>query len=144
MAIISLEDVRGALPSDVGDTVEQTHVDLADLVITTKAGIIFDEEFTIDSLSRVDRYWLRRAVAFESAWLRDHPDLLARLQSHSMSTDGDEISVDDDGMWIAPLARWSLMRTSTFGSRSVQVATPAEQLPAVPADVSEIGWRRWW
>lgn len=69
-----------------------------------------------------DLRWLRRAVAYQAAWLPSQPDYLTRSEtSGTVIQDGAHVNVTPSGQVLAPLARRALKRLSWRGSRSVSM-----------------------
>lgn len=136
MGLIVTDDyVENVLqPQGIAVTVE--NVATAEEVIALKLGILLDEEFDVDLWDRNDKHWVRRAVIYEAAWLKSHPDLLIRINAELMITDDDSVHIEDDGLLLAPLARWALLRTSVFRARSAQLdsATAALRSQFRPID----------
>lgn len=72
-----------------------------------------------------DLTWLKRAVAWEAAWLGSKPDLLTQSDVNSVNQDGATADLKPDAQILAPLARRALKRLSWRGNRSV--FTPSTQ-----------------
>lgn len=70
--------------------------------------------------TRRDLYWLRQAVAFQAAWLADTPDYLERNDVESASQDGQSVTLKQDALVLAPLARRAIKKLSWRGSRSIR------------------------
>lgn len=69
-----------------------------------------------------DLRWLKRAVAYQAAWLPSQPDHLTRSQTTgSVIQDGAHVEVTRAGQKLAPLAISALKKLSWRGSRSVTV-----------------------
>ena len=67
-----------------------------------------------------DLRWLKRAVAFQAAWLPSQPDYLSRSTTKgAVIQDGAHVNVTPSGQVLAPLARRALKRLSWRGNRSV-------------------------
>lgn len=99
-----------------GATVPDETVALAQSVIEARVGRLGDQTAVI---STRDLGWLKRAVAFQSAWLTAHPDVLTRIDATSVSQDGASTQVRGDGLVLAPLAKAAIRRVSWRGSRSI-------------------------
>lgn len=66
--------------------------------------------------------WLKRAVAYQAAWMPSQPDIFSRSSTKgSMSQDGATVEFTADGRWLAPLAKRALRRLGWKGTRSIYV-----------------------
>jgi hypothetical protein len=104
-----------------GKTVDQGVVGQAIGVIEMKAGRTVETALRLTSASKE---WLRRAVAYQAAWMADpsNADLLARLDVTGISQDG--VSATGSGadwQFVAPLARMALKRVRWRGTRSIDL-----------------------
>jgi hypothetical protein len=89
-----------------------------------------------------DLDWLRRAVAYQAAWMAGQPDLFQRLEVKSLSQDGMSATFKGDALVLAPNAKRAIRNLSWLGStRSVSVEpfcpTPARRL----VDYENEPWR---
>lgn len=75
-------------------------------------------------VGRRDREWIRRACAYQAAWLPAQPDLYGRLDITGLSTARTAIPFKDRALVLAPLARKALQRVSWLRSRSLHTRTP--------------------
>jgi hypothetical protein len=66
-----------------------------------------------------DLRWLRRAVAYQAAWMPSQPDLFTRTEVASSSQDGASQVYRPDSHLLAPLARRALKKLTWRGNRSV-------------------------
>jgi hypothetical protein len=112
-----------ATPDDVqsltGKTVDDAEIDIAAGIIevssaigdaATKEGVI---------LSTRNKDWLRRATAYQAAFMADHPDYFSRMDVDSFTQDGATASIKADGLVLAPMARRCIKRLSWTGVRTV-------------------------
>lgn len=111
----------------MGFSVTQPNVVLAEFMVSSRAGLQLDPDFDASTLDTKDLYWLQRAVVAQAIWLNGQPDILGRLDSNQISTDGDSVNLNHDGMLLAPLAKWALIKTSYLQSAYTDVA-PAGML----------------
>jgi hypothetical protein len=63
--------------------------------------------------------WLRRAVAYQTAWILAHPDYFERMDLKSLSQDGVSAVFKGDSIILAPLARRCLNRLPWRGTRTI-------------------------
>lgn len=100
-----------------------TGVDVDDPTLTSAQGVIevlVGRTPDANSLMRAaDLNWLKRAVAYEAAWLKDKPDLLTQADVNSYAQDGATADLKPDAQILAPMARRALKRLSWRGNRSV-------------------------
>lgn len=72
-----------------------------------------------------DLFWLRYALAYQTAWMASQPGLFARNAVADVSQDGVAAHyVDENALTLAPLARRSIKQLSWKKSRSLRVRTP--------------------
>lgn len=115
-----------ALPADVlsltGLNPTQTQVDQANGTIEVHAGKLY----TLSSAhtgSR-DTEWMRRAVAYQCAWMLAQPDMFQRLELQAVAASGRPVPIAATAITLAPLARRALARVSWMKSRSLHVRSP--------------------
>jgi hypothetical protein len=107
--------------AQTGVTVTPETLALASSIIDTFSGA--DEELPEDAISLVDRKHLRRATAWQAAWIPTKPGLVTdRENAETTSSDSQTISRADnaDGL-LAPLAKRALMSLSWVGTRTAIV-----------------------
>ena len=122
--------------SKTGVTPTETQRTIAVGVLETVTGLI--EEVERPSISDRDRYFLKLATCYQTAFVVDNPDLFARADVTSASQDGESASFRNaDAPLLAPLARKAIRRLSWRGLRSVLPGggtpprTPASDLDAL-------------
>jgi hypothetical protein len=142
MLIVTEEYVEDVLVP-MGLAVTVPSIELAEDIVAARAGVILDEDFDVNLLTRTDRHWLRRAVVYQATWLPGQPDIMTRLDATDASTDGDAVHVNQDAFLLAPLAKWALSKTSMFASTFTEAVS--QQLVPVRADTDalEVGFKRW-
>lgn len=108
-----------ATPTDVknitGQTVTEPNIAEAIGVIELKTGLLVDQT---PNLSGRDGAYLRRAVAYQTVWQMDNPDVFVRLDVSSTGQDGQSANYRADALVLAPLAKLALKRLSWKGTRS--------------------------
>jgi hypothetical protein len=76
-------------------------------------------------IGRRDREWLRRACAYQAAWLLGQPDMHRRMQiTNSTTPGGASVTLGAKALELAPLARAALKRVSWVRTRSLHVRSP--------------------
>lgn len=75
-------------------------------------------------LGRRDLEWLRRACAYQIAWLTAQPDVFTRLDMDALASTGRPIQLKDRALTLAPLARKALERVSWLRTRSLHIRSP--------------------
>ena len=79
-----------------------------------------------------DLEWLRRAVAYEAAWITANPDLFTRMEVTTLLQDGVEArDLPPDALTLAPLARRALRRLSWKKTRSTHIISEFERQAAL-------------
>jgi hypothetical protein len=76
-----------------------------------------------------DAEWLKRAVAYQAAWILQQPDLFARLDFTSVTSVNGSSSITESALTLAPLARMALKKASWLKSRSLHVRAPFQDGP---------------
>lgn len=140
--MIVTEPELAAFVALTANAIDDAAVNRAEYILGSKLGLILDEEFTTDAFSRQDRYFLAQACLWQAVWMQGHPDLFLRFNSDMMETDGDKMTIKDDGLLYGPLARWALSRTSFMTAVSSMTQTPTEQRREA-IDPAEVGWVPW-
>lgn len=111
-----------ATVTDVGDitgvSVDAATVAQAQGVIEVYANRTDD---ATDGFSARDLGWLKRAVCWQAAWLKDQYGYTSRQRARSTSQDGTSITrVADSDQDLAPLAARALKNLSWLGSRTTR------------------------
>lgn len=88
--------------------------------------------FTTTSISNRNLDWLRRAVAYQAAWMVEHPDYFSRDDVSTFTQDGTSAAYRPDGLVLAPNARRCLKRLSWRGMRTVQAVPGRRTWSAAP------------
>lgn len=71
-----------------------------------------------------DLYWLRLAVAYQTAWAKGQYDLHTRLDANQVQQDGVVANLNDTAMSLGPEAKKALQRCSWMRSRTIHVRAP--------------------
>lgn len=91
---------------------------LAHSMIETYCGRTADAE---GSFTTRDLGWLKRAVAWQAAWLPGQPGVLARMGATGVQQDGVSATfVSPADVAVAPLAQRALKNCTWMGSRSIR------------------------
>ena len=107
-----------------GATVTDPQLTQANAAIELHAGRLYT-----DAVSRTgtrDVEWMRRACAYQAAWMLAQPDMFTRLEMQAISATGRPVPIIASALTLAPLARRALNRVSWFRSRSLHVRSPFE------------------
>lgn len=75
-------------------------------------------------IGRRDLEWMRRAAAYQTAWMTGQPDVFTRLDMDALSAGSRPIQLKDRALTLAPLARKALARVSWLRTRSLHVRSP--------------------
>lgn len=73
-----------------------------------------------------DQYWLKLAVAYQTAWLVDQPDAFDRIEVTETGGTSNKTSFTDSSLQLAPYAKDALKRVSWLKSRSLHVRAADE------------------
>lgn len=68
-----------------------------------------------------DLEWMKRAVAYEAAWIPGQPDIFTRLDVTMITEGRKAIGLKEMTLMIAPLARIALSRVSWQKTRSIHI-----------------------
>jgi hypothetical protein len=131
--------------AQVQDVLDLTTEVVDDTVIAVAQGHIEMAQGRLygDLMGARDTEWLRRAVAYQAAWLPSQPDWAARLE---ILTDGGGSSATQYAplaLRLAGNARWALGRVSWVRSRGLRVPLPGENDTVDDPEDDEPGWSPW-
>lgn len=80
-------------------------------IVETLTGLF--ESIERPDISDRDLEWLKRAVAYQAAFVKDNPDLFSRIDVTNASQDGEAVTFRNvDAHLLAPLARKCIRRLS--------------------------------
>ena len=83
-----------------------------------------------DGMRTRDLYWLKKAVAYQAAWLPSQPGYLARLGVAGYAQDGMSTTFRSAAdQTLAPLAQRALKNCSWMGTRSLRVGSRSPRVP---------------
>jgi hypothetical protein len=68
-----------------------------------------------------DLEWMKRAVAFQAAWMQGQPDFFTRLDVTTITEGRKSIGLKEQTLMVAPMARMALSRVSWQKTRSIHV-----------------------
>jgi hypothetical protein len=133
------------------DVSEITQVEVDDAMILAAQGIVESvchRTYKQVLFKKTDIGWLRKAVAYQAAWMSFQPDLFFRTGTTNTSGDGISMTVATKAdNYLAPLAGRAIKNLSWMRSRSVRVRTPfldgsSSTTPLDPslADDSNLPW----
>lgn len=100
-----------------GKIVTQAQRDQAVATLELHIGLI--EAVEREDITARDRYWLKLATCYQTAWLKAQPDLFERNDVASASQDGESANFRPDAHTLAPLARKAIKRLSWRGPRTL-------------------------
>lgn len=133
-----------ATPLDVetitGTTVNADEIERASVVIDAATGA---GDLDVDKLPRRDRRMLRLATAYQTVWMKEQFDLLARHDATSLSQEGSNVSARDSMTFVlAPLAKHALNRCTWAGIKSRQVGRAGSGTVIDPTISDDHRWVR--
>jgi hypothetical protein len=107
--------------SITGAAVDEDTVLMAQAAIETAT----QREYQIGRIKPRDLRWLRKAVAYQAAWIPDNIDLFTRAHHTLLQQDGLVHQQDNRAdTYLAPLAQRAIRNLSWKRSRSIRVRTP--------------------
>ncbi len=115
MVWATAEDVQALTGKVVGDDVIQQATGVIEL---SQGGRLAALDSTTVSGRNLD--WLRRAVAYQAAWMVDQPGSFERMDVTTSTQDGASATMKPDALVLAPLARRCLKRLTWRGMRTIQ------------------------
>lgn len=127
------------------DVFNLTGVTVTDAEIAMAQGIIdlFSEVSTLSAfdgdgnstgiISRKNLRYLMMAVAYQTAWMQEHPDVFSNIDTSTYSEDGVSATQSNTSAHLlAPLARRALLRLTWLRpNRSIKIGKPVTPLPTV-------------
>lgn len=139
MAWATVEDVAEI----TGMTVVATDVAKARGIIETLVGVF--ESVERPGINDRDLEWLRRAVAYQAAFVKDNPDLFSRIDVTSAGQDGQSVAFRNvDAHMLAPLARKCIRRLSWRGLHRPKDVADSERFVNVLSEEYDdsLAWKR--
>ncbi|MCX4813687.1 hypothetical protein OG601_24110 [Streptomyces sp. NBC_01239] len=107
--------------------VTQSKVDAAQFLVELYADTT-EESSDAGLISEKNLRLLKLAVAYQAAWMTQHPDAYTTLDVRSVTTDGMSWTVDNPQAGVlAPLAKASIGRLSWKRNRSIYVRSAADR-----------------
>lgn len=121
----------GDVASLTGVSVDLTGLSQANAIIELIAGRVYTLAGVTDAngvtnTGARDTEWMRRACAYQAAWMVSQPDMFARLDLNAINQEGRAVGLKENSLVLAPLARRALARVSWLRSRSLHVRSPFE------------------
>lgn len=105
-----------------GATVDDNILRVANYVIQVHARRIYALDATATGTR--DSYWLKAAVAWQSAWLPDQADFETRMNIQGISESGRATTLDATALTLAPMAKRAIDNCTWRRSRSLHVRSP--------------------
>jgi hypothetical protein len=105
-----------------GETVDDNTLQLANEIVEGHVRRIY--ELDAGRVSTRDAIWLKRAVAWQAAWLPGQDDIVTRLNIKEIAEGGRATVLDPTALELAPLAKRNLDNCSWRRSRSGRVRSP--------------------
>jgi hypothetical protein len=111
----------------------QSHVEMA-------CGRLFEDS---DLMGARDKVWLRKAVAYQAAWLPGQPDWQQRLEITADGSASSATQYAGQALRLAMNAKWALGRVSWLRSRGLMVPIAGECTSVEDPEDDEPGWSPW-
>lgn len=96
----------------------------ANAIVELHAGRTYNTVDTPLQVGTRDIEWMKRAVAYQAAWMASQPDMYSRMELTGAPTARGSVPLHESALTLAPLARRALKRVSWLKSRSVHVKSP--------------------
>lgn len=102
-----------------GISVGQDNLDAAQFMVELFADVVYGQTA---SISTKNLRLLKMAVAYQAAWMTDHPDLFTHVDVSSINQDGIfYVQKHDNAYLLAPMARRALARLSWKRNRNIKI-----------------------
>lgn len=102
-----------------GITVSADNISAAQAMIELFADVTEDSE---DNISPKNLRLLKMAVAYQAAWISDHPDVFTHIDVGTMLQDGLQFTLNhENAAVLAPMARRAIARLSWRRNRSIRI-----------------------
>lgn len=112
--------------SITGQTITQAQLNVAYYVVEMFTGAVVNSR---SNLANRDLRTLKKAEAYQAAWMAAQIDLTGRSDATLVSQDGLQYSKGDPDMHIlGPLAKAAIMRLSWMRTRTIDPLTPTQAL----------------
>jgi hypothetical protein len=126
-------------------TVTDAQLTQANAAIELHAGRLYTEAAARTGTR--DLEWMRRACAYQAAWMLAQPDMFQRIDFTQVAEGGGRpVPLKDHGLVLAPLAKRALGRVSWLRSRSLHVRSPFQDglgplsTAVIDSDDDDGGW----
>jgi hypothetical protein len=109
------------------ETLTYTGIEVTDAEIAQAQAIVelFADVTEDATLSTKNSRLLKMAVAYQAAWITEHPDLFTHVDVSTMLQDGLQfVSGHENAFVLAPFARRAINRLSWRRNRSIKVRRP--------------------
>lgn len=105
-----------------GATVTDAQLTQANAALELHAGRLYTDAVTRTGTRDIE--WMRRACAYQAAWMLSQPDMFSRIDMSAMTQGGRAVGLKDHALVLAPNAKRALARVSWLRSRSLHVRSP--------------------
>lgn len=110
-----------------GKNITQSELNMAQGILEIWVGVISTDRQ--ENMKSRDIGLLKKAEAYQAAWMQSKPDLLARSDVDNVIQDDLQFSkADFDTHVLAPLAKASIMKLSWRRARTIDPLTPDQAL----------------
>ncbi|MEU0467312.1 hypothetical protein ABZ215_25195 [Amycolatopsis sp. NPDC006131] len=111
----------------------QSHIEIA-------CGRMFEDS---ERMGTRDLAWLRKAVAYQAAWLPSQPDWAQRLEITADGSASSATQYAPQALRLSGNARWALTRVSWLRSRGLAVPLANDSVDVEDPEDDEPGWSEW-
>jgi hypothetical protein len=112
--------------------VEQEDIDAAQVMIELFADVVYEQTYDESGTALIgakNLRLLRMAVAYQAAWMTQHPDLFTHTDIQSINQDGIfYVHSHENSYLIAPMARRALKRLSWMRNKNIRIRPSTRRL----------------
>lgn len=121
-----------------GVTVTQLQLTQANTIIEIFARRLYGVASTRTGTRDIE--WMKRAVAFQAAWMQGQPDFFTRLDVTTITEGRKSIGLKEQTLMVAPMARMALSRVSWQKTRSIHIRSAWQDgMTPISADPDSAG-----
>ncbi len=122
-------------------SVSQEGLDAAQFMVELFADVVYDQSANI---STKNLRLLKMAVAYQAAWMVDHPDLFTHTDIQSINQDGIfYVQQHQNAYLLAPMARRAINRLSWHRNKNIRIRPSTNRLirkKFVDGGSSDVEW----
>lgn len=138
---VTIDDLYAVATTNVSPISLMDKIPQAVSVIETVTGVFFNADFRDVEISTRDAAWLKRAAAYQLAFMLEQNGLTSRQSVTSLSQDGLSVNAPDELTFVlAPLAKRALANTSWSRSGTTPVKIDKTRTAFDPTVSDDHAW----